>query len=334
MSVAVLPHSGYHWNHGSGRFFEGWYYRVTLPEVQQSFAFMYSIDDPQGKTPYSGGLVQVLGVEDLSLWRTLPNTKDFRASHDSSNIEHWSKGQQGYSASHIHNKGKICDPVTGRSCIWDYQIQVIDTWGDRRLPIPTMGWLSYLPIFEPGWQILTAHGLATGQIIWDNQIFEFIDAPAYSEKNWGRSFPQKWFWLQCNAFPNYPDLSITAAGGIREILGQKQDVGMIGIHYQGKSYIFLSTQDKLSFHIQPWGLWHMQAQSKNWQVEIIGETQSSGSLVMVPTATGAEFSCRDTAKGQIKLSLKTEQQIKATSNLAALEIGGRDWENPWSFQST
>jgi tocopherol cyclase len=52
-----VPHSGYHWNYGSGRFFEGWYYRVTLPKINQSFAFMYAIDDPQGGSRFSGGSV-------------------------------------------------------------------------------------------------------------------------------------------------------------------------------------------------------------------------------------------------------------------------------------
>jgi len=45
----------------------------------------------------------------------------------------------------------------------------------------TAGWLSFLPIFEPGWQILMAHGLATGWIEWNGKT-QFTNAPAYSEK--------------------------------------------------------------------------------------------------------------------------------------------------------
>ncbi|HBE32945.1 MAG TPA: tocopherol cyclase, partial [Cyanobacteria bacterium UBA11368] len=54
------PHSGYHWDGSDRRFFEGWYYRVTLPEDRQTFAFMYSIEDPIGGKPYSGGGAQIL----------------------------------------------------------------------------------------------------------------------------------------------------------------------------------------------------------------------------------------------------------------------------------
>ncbi|MGB8689190.1 MAG: tocopherol cyclase family protein, partial [Microcoleus sp.] len=42
LKTLETPHSGYHWDSSTRRFFEGWYYRITLPIHQQSFAFMYS----------------------------------------------------------------------------------------------------------------------------------------------------------------------------------------------------------------------------------------------------------------------------------------------------
>ncbi len=38
MTDLQTPHSGYHWDGSSRRFFEGWYYRVTLPAERQTFA--------------------------------------------------------------------------------------------------------------------------------------------------------------------------------------------------------------------------------------------------------------------------------------------------------
>jgi len=41
---AQTPHSGYHWDQiNRDRFFEGWYFRVAIPEGP-SFAWMYSIE--------------------------------------------------------------------------------------------------------------------------------------------------------------------------------------------------------------------------------------------------------------------------------------------------
>lgn len=44
-----------------------------------------------------------------------------------------------------------------------------------------------------------SHGLSTGFIEWGGRRFDFVDAPTYAEKNWGGSFPKRWFWAQCNA---------------------------------------------------------------------------------------------------------------------------------------
>lgn len=39
-------------------------------------------------------------------------------------------------------------------------------------------------------------GLSTGWVEWGGERFEFTDAPSYVEKNWGDSFPAKWFWVR------------------------------------------------------------------------------------------------------------------------------------------
>ena len=60
----------------------------------------------------------------------------------------------------------------------------------------TAGWLAALPVFEPHWQVLMARGRATGWLDWGGRRYEFRDAPAYAEKNWGGGFPSKWWWVQ------------------------------------------------------------------------------------------------------------------------------------------
>jgi tocopherol cyclase len=88
------PHSGYHWDGRDRRFFEGWYLRLTLPDVRQTFAFMYSIDDPQGKSSLSGGVAQILGANEEYLCRTFPAAKEFWAARDGLGLGHGSKGKK------------------------------------------------------------------------------------------------------------------------------------------------------------------------------------------------------------------------------------------------
>jgi len=348
------PHSGYHWDGKSTNFFEGWYFRITLPEMQENFAFMYSIQDPIGGQPHSGGCAQILGPNDQYICRTFPNLNKFWASPSDLGLGHWGKTvlnirpqllsvenfeqyiEQGYQVTATLHQGSLHIPGQNKSCRWLYNIQPQYGWGNPKFPAQsTAGWLSFLPIFEPGWQILMAHGLASGWIEWNGGYYQFKDAPVYSEKNWGHSFPKKWFWLNCNSFTEETDLSLTAGGGKRKVFGIIEEVGMIGIHYCGQFYEFVPWNSQISWQIQTWGRWEMQAINQHFQVKLIGTTDLAGTHVLVPTEQGLVFCCRDTMKGLLSLELRTRQGdclVKASSFVGGLEIGGNSWQKPWSSQ--
>lgn len=354
LHLTQTPHSGYHWDGSNRRFFEGWYYRVTLPDCGQTFAFMYSIEEPIGGKPHSGGAAQILGPDDEYLWRTFPDVKQFWASPSQLELGHWGKTdlhtqplllvppefdrhiQQGYQATATWNQGVIQDPSSNCYCRWQYSIKPVYGWGNQGEPQQsTAGWLSFLPIFEPGWQILMAHGLATGWIEWNGTRYEFTNAPAYSEKNWGGAFPQKWFWLNCNSFDSEPDLALTAGGGRRGVLCWMESVAMVGLHYRGKFYEFVPWNSKVEWDIQPWGKWQMQAQNSEYEVSLTGTTDLSGTPLRAPTESGLVFACRDTMQGQLSLELRSRSSgqskllLAAKSSLCGLETGGGPWDKSW-----
>ncbi|CAD5931639.1 putative tocopherol cyclase, chloroplastic [Planktothrix tepida] len=344
------PHSGYHWDGSDRRFFEGWYYRVTLPPEKQTFAFMYSIEDPRGNQPHSGGAAQILGPDDQYLCRTFPDVKKFWATSDQLALGHWGKTDltaspgylepqiferyihQGYQGTATFHQGKLSEPATNQFCHWQYQIQPIYGWGNPNQPQQsTAGWLSFLQIFEPGWQILMAHGLATGWINWNGRIYEFEKAPAYSEKNWGGSFPKQWFWVNCNSFDGEPDLALTAGGGQRGVLWWSESVALVGIHYQGKFYEFGPWNSEVHWEIEPWGKWVMNAKNEQYEVSLIATTDYPGTLLRAPTEQGLIFRCRDTMHGKIHLQLtaKNRMILEATSDLCGVEVGGKIWHETW-----
>jgi tocopherol cyclase len=328
------PHSGYHWNGSDRRFFEGWYFRVTLPDCGQTFAFMYSIEDPQGHQPHSGGAAQILGANDEYLCRAFPDVSQFWAWKDALGVGHQGKTDEGYQATATWHQGKLYDPVSRTWTQWQYATQPIYGWGNpARSQQSTAGWLSQLQIFEPGWQILMAHGLATGWIDWKGDRYSFTNAPAYSEKNWGGAFPQKWFWLNCNAFDDQPDLALTAGGGKRSVLGWIESVGMIGIHHQNQFYEFVPWNSTVHWEIDPWGYWHMTAHTDRHEVTLTGTTDRPGTWVRVPTPQGLAFCCRDTVNGQVSLVLRDRPSssviLAAQSSLCGLETGGSPWNETW-----
>ena len=396
-AVLETPHSGYHWDGSDRRFFEGWYFRVTLPTYGENFAFMYSIDDPRGgnSSPggknIAGGCAQILGPEDTYFCRTLPDVAGFWASPRQMALGHWgrrksdrrkipesplprefsssfgtsafkenqngsggqsfvsstkpgylkptefeSRIKEGYQVTTTEHQGALFDPATGHWCRWHYQIEPVYGWGDaKRGQLATASWLSFLPIFEPGWQVLMALGFADGWIEWQDKRYEFRSAPTYSEKNWGGAFPSKWFWINCNCFDNEPDLTLTAVGAKRKVLWWIESVGAIGLHYGGKFYEFAPWNSRVSWEIAPWGSWWMEATDGRWAIELRGTTERQGTLVRVPTENGLLSYCRDTTQGQLQLRLleiggsRSRVILTARSSLSGLEVGGGPWDKVW-----
>jgi tocopherol cyclase len=354
-------HAGYHGPGAPRRFFEGWYYRISLPIEGESFAFMYSIEDPGREKSTSGGFAQVLGPKDERVYQLFSDTKQFWASTQQLALGHWHEGTGtaapldylspetfdktvlwGYQATDQLNQGMIHDEQ-GSVVRWQYSIEPQYGWGLER-NLATMGLFSYLPVFEPGWQILMNRGRATGWVEWKGQRYDFSGAPAYGEKNWGGAFPKKWFWVQANAFVQEPDLALISGGGIRGVLWTEESVAMAGLHYQGKFYEFMPTKgDEIHCAIQPWGHWQIEAEGRGYRLEIegtspgkLGETgeELSGIELLAPTLEGPQFVCRDSLLGDVSLKLSGPRGrvlVEAQSSLGGLETGGGPWDGLWKF---
>jgi tocopherol cyclase len=316
---------------------------------------MYSIDDPAGSSIHSGGAAQVLGFQERYLCQRFPDLRGFWAWRGSLGLGHGccSGGQHpryleadefqarvpwGYQATTHHHQGRLRDDATGFILAWNYTVTPDYGWGGRdQVPRPTAGWLSYLPIFEPGWQVLMAHGRATGWLDWGGDRHDFREAPVYSEKNWGGAFPQRWFWIQCNAFEDDPDLTVTVAGGRRQVLNRLETVGLVGIHRRGQFIEWLSLRDDLTWQVQPWGDWRVSAQNHRYRVEIHGCCDRPAATVRVPTRDGLQFRCWDTTHGALTLRLRSQPaapsplHVEAHSRLAGLEVGGEGWDRPWCY---
>ncbi|XP_010049096.2 tocopherol cyclase, chloroplastic [Eucalyptus grandis] len=253
------PHSGYHFDRSSRKFFEGWYFKVSIPESRQSFCFMYSVENPafpkklsalevaQYGPRYTGVGAQILGADDkyicqfseesanfwgsrheLVLGNTFMAEKDAKPPNKEVPPQEFNKRvAEGFQVSPLWHQGFIRDDgrsdyvETVKTARWEYSTRPVYGWGNvGSQQKSTAGWLAAFPVFEPHWQICMAGGLSTGWIEWEGERFEFQDAPSYSEKNWGGAFPRKWFWVQCNVFEGAKgEVALTAAGGLRQLPG-------------------------------------------------------------------------------------------------------------------
>lgn len=300
------PHSGYHM--GTRRTgFEGWYHRLTLPAPDSpSFGFIYSVFDAANpRSPRHAVGVQVLGPEAPAPYRSY-SPDSFWADEHTFALGHTALGvrlarpaspraferfvSEGFQLTSTLHQGKL-----GAGTSWSYVVRPKLGWGggaeDKQYS--TAGWLAALPVFEPHYQVLMAHGLASGSVTWRGRTHEFVDAPVYTEKNWGNEFPSRWFWIQCNSFDGPSAcVSLTVAGGTRgvPVIGT-EDVAMIALHTsddlggdvgRGRFYPFPNVR----WNMGPWGQWRASGRFDGFHVLIEANCDASdgGVVVRVPTA--------------------------------------------------
>ncbi|XP_020536393.1 tocopherol cyclase, chloroplastic isoform X2 [Jatropha curcas] len=344
------PHSGYHFDGTTRQFFEGWYFKVSIPERKQSFCFMYSLENPAFRkklTPFevaqhgprsTGVGAQILGAYDKYICQHVEESQNFWGNRHElvlGNTFVAEKGMQpptkevppqdfsrrvseGFQVTPLWHQGFIRDDgrsdyvQTVKTARWEYSTRPVYGWGDvGSKQKSTAGWLAAFPVFEPHWQICMAGGLSTGWIEWDGERFEFKDAPSYSEKNWGAGFPRKWFW--------------------------------IGVHYEGIFYEFVPWNGVLNWEISPWGYWFITAENKSHLVELKATTKDPGTTLRAPTTeSGFAPACKDTCFGDLKLQIwerrydgtKGKMILDVTSDMAAVEVGGGPWFNTWKGKTT
>lgn len=375
------PHSGYHFDGTARVFFEGWYFKVSIPHCRQSFCFMYSVENPAfsdemgalDRTIYghrfTGVGAQILGADDKYICQFSEKSKNFWGSRNELMLgnafiaeknsvppngelppqEFHKRVLEGFQVSPFWHQGFIRDDgrstyvQTVKTARWEYSTHPVYGWGDfKSKQKSTAGWLAAFPVFEPHWQICMAGGLSTGWIEWDGERFEFENAPSYSEKNWGGGFPRKWFWVQCNVFSGASgEVALTAAGGLRKLSGvtdNYENAALVGVHYGGKFYEFVPWNGTVSWEISKWGYWHIFAENDQNMVELVATTEEAGTPLKAPTQeAGLVTACKDTCNGDLRLQLwektsdgnKGKLILEATSNMAAVEVGGGPWFSTW-----
>lgn len=363
-SSAETPHSGYHWDGTRGRFMEGWYFKVATGKG--SFAFMYSIEDPNCMEATSGLGAQVMGPQDSYMVQYTRDTRRFWGSKDKLELggvfrlregsdsaypsgmlaedTFEAKVDRGFQVSSEWHQGSLSLESKGvgghieasvKECEWAYSTRRVHGWGNSGgRQVASAGLLAALPVFEPHWQILMSYGLSTGWIMWGKDLYEFENAPSYSEKNWGEGFPKRWFWIQCNTFGDEACTALTAGGGRRTLpflLGQDEDVALIGIHHAGRFIEIVPWNGDVSWEVSTWGSWVIKGRSGAFYVELEAKTSSPGTVLRAPTVEGLIPVCKDTFEGALTMRVWENGKLilDLKSNSAALEVGGGPWWDTW-----
>jgi hypothetical protein len=179
------------------KYFEGWYFKVVNADESKAFAFIPGIamDEAGNKQAF----IQVLdGKKKTAVYHRfdfssfLPTAKKFLVDIESNSFS--------------ENRLRLDLPdVKGE----------LNFTGNIPWPKPfyspgIMGPYAFAPFMECYHGIVSMDHAISGELMVHNEKINFDNGRGYIEKDWGRSFPSAYFWLQTNHFSE-PGISLKAS---------------------------------------------------------------------------------------------------------------------------
>lgn len=285
------------------RYFEGWYFKVVSPDEQHAMAFIPGISmDENGK---QHAFIQVMDGKACKAEYHRFDIQEFRPSAHA--FEIWI-GNNYFSSEKI-----LLDlpEISG-----EIRFNNPNPW-PKMLGAPgIMGWYSFVPFMECNHGIVSLHHELEGELqikatSLPNKPIRFTDGKGYIEKDWGRSFPRAYVWMQSNHFDTCDRASVMASAAHIPWLGS-HFIGFIsGMWLEGKLFKFATyTGARKSLKIE------------DEQVELIFKNPKTELRILAKQAAGtALFS---PLSGEMKG--KIQESLQAVLHVELLENGHRIFE--------
>ena len=218
--------------HGHGKhpvFFEGWYFKLVDAQAKQSIAVIPGIF--LARTPErTQAFIQVFeGANGAVIFVPFPEN-EFRAKPDKFDIH---IGENYFSASQISLKINHPDIQLNGSLTF----RNIETWPITLLSPGIMGWYAWAPFMQCYHGVVSLDHEIAGELTLNAETIDFSGGRGYIEKDWGKSFPESWVWLQCNHFGE-SGISVTASIAIIPWIRGAFPGFIMGFLHRGKLYRF------------------------------------------------------------------------------------------------
>lgn len=213
------------------KYFEGWYYKIVDEREKHIYAIIPGISISEDMVS-SHAFIQIIDGVSMDSSYFKYDIKDFWFSKKTFEIN---IGQNHFTdKSMILNIDSEKGRIKGNLC---FENQV--GWPVGLISPGAMGWYRFVPFMECYHGIISMDHSIKGYINVNGLPLDFNDGRGYIEKDWGRSFPSSWIWLQSNHFEN-ADISVTASVARIPWIG-KDFVGFIaGLWINERLYRFTS----------------------------------------------------------------------------------------------
>lgn len=185
-----------------------------------------------------------------------------------------------------------------------------------------MGWFSYIPFMECNHGVVSVNSKTSGLLNVNGEEVIFDGGHAYMEKDWGKSFPDSWVWLQCNTFKEEGNSLFLSIANI-PFIGFKFKGFISFLYSNGKFYKF-STYNCSKIIETDYNDGRLKAVLKNskYKLEISAEMVDGGELI-APVSGKMERVIKESVLSNISFVLTDKKGAvieKGEGKSAGLEI--------------
>ena len=284
--------------------FEGWYFKIVDKDQQNLYAIIPGIFIDKNKTD-SHSFIQIFnGVNNKTYYYRFP-IEDFKAKDFDFNIQINSNSFSlntlflDLSNSSLKINGKL-------------NFENLIQWPITLVSPGIMGWYTWIPFMECYHGIISLNHKIQGYLNINGQDIDFSNGKGYTEKDWGKSFPEAWLWCQSNHF-NTENVSFTGSIAIIPWI-KKPFLGFIfGLWHKNKLYRFTTyTGAKLSHLEMEECKIKSILEQKNLTLEII-INRSDGGFLQAPTINGMTHQISESMKSTVEIKLSKKSINKSVT---------------------
>lgn len=175
-------------------YFEGWYYKLVTKDQKVSVAFIPGISMNQ-KDPHTFIQVFISTDETLKTHYFKFDSSDFSYSHHQFQVQ---------ISSNLFTLNELNVNLINEDQSIKGVINLKDhTSLNKSIYQPNiMGPFAYIPFMECNHGVISMTSTIKGKLNINGDLVDFDEGKAYIEKDWGKSFPKAYIWLQSNHFKN------------------------------------------------------------------------------------------------------------------------------------
>ena len=301
-------------------YFEGWYFKIINSDENEIYAIIPGISyDKDGK---GTAFIQFFNGIEAEMTFFEFDISDFSFSKKKFTVE---IGENYFSSDKI----LLNLSSEGKKVQGEIKFRDLIPWSKKKLSLGVMGWYKLVPFMQCYHGVLGFDHPIEGELTIDGKKIDFSDGKGYIEKDYGRSFPHYYIWMQTNMFEE-EDVSLMASYAKIPWLGSAFDGYLVGFRHDNILYRFttytgakvtrLQLKDKeIILHVT----------DKKHRIEITALKAKAVNLASpIEGSMVGRISESITAKIKVrlvKLSKKNQEEVvfEGTGRNAGLDIGGR-----------